>query len=326
MEKRIGALPGVVSVGSVYGAPFKGSGLTSWLWVEGRPEPEPENETSATIHPVTPGYFETMGVPILFGRGIEESDDEGSTPAIVVNETFVRQNFPAQDPIGEQFRIFGSFGFGNPVYTIVGVIPDLRTESVAGMPVPEVYPAQRQVGPGTLTVAVKTTPGLPPPLQAIRSVIHSMDPTLPPRAAETMERLVADDTAAARFLFVLFSLFAGIAVTLSGVGLYGVIAFLASQRRQEIGIRLALGADGGGVVGLMLRQALVPVALGLGLGLAGAWGGTQILQSLLFQVGSRDPLVFIGATGVLLGVALMAALVPAIRASSGDPVQALNTE
>ena len=326
MEERIGGLPGVVSVGSVYGAPLRGSGLTSWLWVEGRPKPEPEDETSATLRPVTPGYFETMGVPILLGRGIEESDDEGSTPAIVVNETFVRQNFPGQVPIGEQFRIFGSFGFGNPTYTIVGVIPDLRSESVAGPPVPEVYPAQRQVGPGSLTVAVRTRPGLPPPLQAIRSEIRTMDPTLPPRNVETMEQLVADDTASTRFLLVLISLFAGIAVTLSAVGLYGVIAFLTSQRRQEIGIRLALGAHGGGVVGLMLRQASLPVALGLGLGLAGAWSGAQVLQSLLFQVDSRDPLVFIGATSVLLGVALLAALVPALKASGVDPVQALNTE
>jgi ABC-type antimicrobial peptide transport system permease subunit len=141
-----------------------------------------------------------------------------------------------------------------------------------------------------------------------------------------MEQLVAADTAPTRFLLVLLSLFAGLAVTLSAVGLYGVIAFLTSQRTQEIGIRLALGADGGGVVGLMLRQASLPVALGLGIGLAGAWSGAQVLQSLLFQVDARDPLVFIGATTVLLGVALSAALVPALKASGVDPVQALNTE
>jgi ABC-type antimicrobial peptide transport system permease subunit len=125
---------------------------------------------------------------------------------------------------------------------------------------------------------------------------------------------------------VLLAIFSGIAVTLSAAGLYGVIAFLTSQRRQEIGIRLALGADGGGVVGLMLRQASLPVALGLGLGLIGAWSGAHVLQSLLFQVDSRDPLVFLGATGILIAVAVLAALVPALKAGGVDPVQALNTE
>ena len=153
-----------------------------------------------------------------------------------------------------------------------------------------------------------------------------MDPDLPLRSVSSMEALVAEETASARFYLILLSVFAGIAVILAAVGLYGVVAHLVSRRKQEMGVRLALGAEGGSLVGMVLKEAAGPTLLGLMVGLGAALAGGRVLEGFLFEVNPRDPLVFIGVTTVLLAVTFLAALIPARQASQVDPVQALNAE
>jgi predicted permease len=326
LEERIQGIPGVASVGSAYGAPLRGWGMSGTVRVEGRPEPEPEEETETYLRTVTPTFLETMGIRVLEGRGIETSDDTGAMAVAVVNETFVRQNFPGQNPIGGRVRVHAGFSYSDPVYTIVGVVPDVRSNSLAGGPAPEVYAAHNQVGPEYLTVAVRSNPGAPPLLQAIRAEVQAMDSDLPLRNISTMQELVDGETASTRFFLILLGVFAAMAVMLAAVGLYGVVAYLVSGRRQEIGIRLALGADRREVVGLVLLQAASPTLVGLGLGLAAALAGARIMEGFLFQVAPRDPMVFAGVATILMAVAFLAALIPARQASRLNPVQALNAE
>ncbi|MFH1763319.1 MAG: ABC transporter permease [Gemmatimonadota bacterium] len=326
MENRIRALPGVASVGAAYGAPLGSWEISAGVRVEGRLDPGPGEGTESYLRAVTPTYLETARIPVLRGRGLLPSDNGQAIPVALVNETFIRENFPGQDPLGERVRISATLGFGSPTWTVVGVVPDIRSRSVTGEPVPEVYVPHGQMGPGSMTVLVRFDPGAGALFPGVREEIRAMDSALPLRNVSSMEELVAEETASTRFYLILLSVFAGIAVVLAAVGLYGVVAHLVSQRRQEIGIRLALGASGGGVVGLVLLQAAFPTLLGLGFGLATALAGGRIMESFLFEVDPRDPMVFAGVAAILIAVALVAALIPARQASRMDPVQALRAE
>jgi predicted permease len=326
LEEGIRSIPGVTSVGSVYGSPMSGWGTSAGTLVEGRPDPGTANRPSTSLRLVTPTYLETAGIPLLRGRGLEASDNAESVAVGVVNEAFVRRNFPNEDPLGQRVRITADMGFGSPTWTIVGVVSDVRAFGITDTPPAEMYVPQSQAGPGSMTVHVRHAEGAGALVAAVRTQVEAKDPNLPLRNVATMESVVAEELAPIRFFLILLSVFAWIAVALAAAGLYGVVAHLVSGRRQELGIRLALGARGDSLVGMILRETARPTLIGMAVGVVVALVAGGVLESFLYQVSPRDPWVLLLATVALVGVAALAAYVPARQASKVDPIQTLNAE
>lgn len=326
LEERLAAIPGVESVGSTFGAALGSMSATGVAQVEGRPEPPPGEEIPARLRPVTPGYLETMGIPVLTGRGIEPSDRAGTMEVALINETLAAALFPDEDPLGKRLSVSVDFGFGSPARTIVGVVADTRMRALTSAAPGAFYVPQRQYGPSFMTVAVRSRPGAGNLMESIRREVASLDPNLPLRNVETMRQVVDAEMAPTRFFLTLLGVFAGLAVVLASVGLYGVATYMVSRRRQEIGIRMALGAESGRVTGMVVRQAAAPVLLGVLVGLATAMAGARVMEGFLFQVNPRDPLVFVGVTGLLVAVSFLATLLPARQASRVDPGEALRRE
>jgi predicted permease len=326
LEARIAAEPGVEAVGSGFGPPFGRGEITATVYHDGEPEPPPEQEIEAALRPVTPGFLETMRIRVLRGRGFEPGDATTSQPVAVVNERFVRENFPDGDVLGKRVSVTVDFGYGVPVWTIVGVIPDVRTRSLTAEPPSEIYVTQAHMGPTSLTVAIRTAAGAPAVLPAVRRIVREMDADVPLRNVETMEQALGQQLAPTRFFLSLVGLFAVLALALAATGLYGVATFLASRRRREVGIRIALGAPRQQVIVLMLGHGLRPALWGVVLGLFGAWGASRWVSSLLVGVEPTDPLVYAGVAALLLAVVLVACLIPAREASKVDPLEALRAE
>jgi putative ABC transport system permease protein len=326
LEERIGGLPGVESVGSVYGAPLGDGHTTAVVAVDGRPEPSPGEKTYAGIRAVSPGYLETVRIPLLRGRTLAPSDDVGPVPVAVVNPTFVQENFPNEDPMGKRVRIKTDQGFGSPVWTIVGIVGDIRSESLRGAPVPEIYVPHGHFGPGFMTVTVRSAPGAPSAIAAIRSEVHALNPTLPLRNVHSVVEAIEREVAPSRFYTFVIGVFASLALGLAVVGLYGVVGFLVSQRTQEIGIRVALGATREKIIRLTMLDGLRPAMIGMLVGFGVSLAGGRILRALLFGVTPSDPVTFVSVAVVILLAALVATFLPAVRASHVDPVVALRKE
>ncbi len=325
LEEGIAAIPGIAAVGSSFGPPLGRGNITGQLLLDGQPEPPPGDERYGSLKPVSPGYLETMRIPILQGRGIESEDRADAMAVAVVNETVVRENFP-DDPLGQRIEITADLGHGSPIYTIVGVVPDIRSRSITGDPVPEVYVAHAQIGAGFQTVTVRGRGGVTGLVGPVRQLVRDMDPNLAVRGVETMTEAIRRQVAPTRFYLVLIAVFAGLALVLAAVGLYGVVSYLVSQRTREIGVRMALGAGGSGIMRLVVAEGLRPALWGLALGVLFSLAGARVVEGLLFGVAPRDPLVFAGVPIVLLAVVVLASLLPARRASRVDPVTALRAE
>jgi len=325
LEERLAALPGVEAVGSGYGAPLTPFGMTGDVHVEGRPVPEPGAETGGTMHPVTTGYLDTHRIMLLRGRWIEPSDRTESVPVAVVSEQFVRENFQGEDPLGRRFRVTADFGYGAPMWTIIGVVNDVQP-GLTAEPRADVYIPHSQFGPGSLTVTIRTRPGAAPSFQTLRDLVRSLDTSLPLRSYETVLDAVHRETAPTRFYLTTVGAFAALAVLLACVGLYGVVGYLVARRTPEIGIRMALGARREQVVTMVLAQGVRPAAWGVALGVILALAFGRVAESLLFQVSPRDPLILSGVSALMVIVTLAAAFLPARRASRIDPVTALRVE
>ncbi len=326
LEERIGGLPGVEATGSVFGAPLGPNHYSGWVRVESRGDPDPGEETFASVKTMTPGYFDTMGIPLLRGRSIEHSDVSGYLPVAVVNEAFVEENFPNEDPVGKEIYVAIGYGYADPGWTVVGVVKDVRSRSLVAEASPEVYVAQAQYGLSYMTVNVRTSPGAPSPINAIRSEVLALDPNVPMRSIETVRDAVNREVAPTRLFLILVVGFAGLAVFLTAVGLYGVVAYLVSRRTREIGIRVALGAQGSRIVRLVSVHGLFPAVAGLLLGLVTSIASARVLTSLLFEVAPHDASVLLGASVLVIIVSFVAALVPARRALGIDPVNVMRND
>jgi predicted permease len=322
LEERLRAMPGVLSVGTAYGPPLGSGNITGDVIVEGRPPAQPGEEQQGSMHSVTPDYLATVGIPLIRGRSIEASDGTNTMPVAVVSETFARNNFPGEDAIGKRFEVTADFGYGSPLWTIVGIVGDVRRALSSG-PREEVYVPLSQYGPGGLTVTMRTSPGITPNAASIRDAVRSLDTALPIIGLESVEDAMREEVAPARFYLSSMAIFAGLAVVLACVGLYGVVAYIVSQRGREIGIRLALGAQRDQVVRLVLAQGLRPAIYGVVLGLALALALGRVAGSLLFDVSPRDPFIMTTVVVSLVLVAIAASWLPALRASRVDPANAL---
>lgn len=324
LKERIQALPGVEAVSYVSDPPMDFSNWAPFVWIE----EDVQNETPTgmgRIHPVGMDYFETMGIPILGGRAFAEADNAGAPGVAIVSRTMAEAFWPGQDPLGKRLgrnmEVDGSWA------TVVGVAGDIRQRSLGDEPVLDFYVPHDQAAasPGQF-MAIRTAGDPMEMATVLREAVWNLDDRVPVPEITTMEARMAKTLRLPRFRALLLASFAGVALLLAGAGLYGTLLYTVSRRAPEVGLRMALGAETRDVVGLVLRQGMVPVAVGLGLGMAGSLAATRVLESVLFETTPNDPLTFVVVVGALAGVCLLAAFIPARKAAMVDPQEALRAE
>ncbi len=320
-------IPGVESVAAVSILPLSGYDTSSRLDIETQPRRQGE-EIHGSTREVTPGYFRTLRIPLLRGRDFTAADRESVPKVAIVNQALARLAWPQGDALGKRLAYTGDDETGPDWIEVVGVAGDVRLghleddEARPGFYLPM---AQSELMGGNLSAAVVVRSAGDPSVLAgsLRRAVRGIDPRLPVFAVATMEEIRASSTATARFNMLLLTALGVIGLVLAAVGIYGVIAWFVSQRTQEIGLRMALGATQGRVLAMVTWQAFRPVLVGLAVGIAGALAATRVLSGLLFGVTATDPLTFAGVLAVLTAAALVASLVPARRAARVDPTRAL---
>jgi putative ABC transport system permease protein len=323
--ERIAVLPGVQSAAGVSFLPMAGLGIGTSFYRTDQPQPPPGEMPTTNVRPVTPGFFRTMGIPHLAGRDFAASDTADSPLVAIVSETLVRRYLPGENPLGKRLQVSIGRREGMAV-EIVGVVGDIKMESLDGETRPAVYQPHTQLSIGLMTFVVRTQTE---PLSMVKSVaaaVQGIDPELPLADVRTMEDVVGATLARPRTTSVLLAAFALMALVLAAVGVYGVMAYSVSQRTQEIGVRMALGATRQSVFRLVLGHALRLVGIGVAVGLVAAAALTQLLETLLFETEPLDPWAFALTVTVLVLVATLASYVPARRGTRIEPLEALRTE
>ncbi len=322
--QRLGALPGVTGVAASGYAPLTGENNSASFEKEGARWMDGGRVPMAFFRPVSANYFRTLGIPLLRGREINERDLQGATPVAVINQTMARQFWLGEDPLGQRFRTSPQM----PWRTVVGVVGDVSYRGPSEPPIPEMYFGYGQAlwPQHTMTVLVRTAMGPTDVIATARREVNSLDPNLPIYDVRTMDQWIADSLAAPRFNVVLLGTFAGLALILASVGIYGVVAYSVTQRTRELGLRMAIGAQQRDVVAMVLRESLVVVAVGMAVGVAAALLATRALSGLLFGISPLDPVTWTAVTAALFGVAFLASYVPARRATRVDPMIALRAE
>lgn len=318
------AIPGVKSAAVTSLIPIMGYDETWGYWVEGRGSEGRAEDGSALFYRVTPGYYETMGISLLAGRGILPEDRNDAPHVAVVSASLAEKSFGSQDPLGQHLKL--GRDPDAPVVEIVGVVGDVQHYSLGHASLPQIYIPFAQRPSEDVNVVLRAS--VPPVslIPAVRHAIEAVDPDEPLEAVMTADAMVANSISRPRFRTSLMTVFGLLALVLAVVGLYGVMAYSVSQRCKEIGVRMVLGATRGSVLGLVFRQGAVMVGTGLVVGLAGALALSRVLQSLLFGVGAKDPAVFTAVPVVLAAVAAAAVFLPAHRAAGVDPVRTLGAE
>jgi putative ABC transport system permease protein len=328
LGERLSTTPGVVRAAGTTATPARGAGMTFSFAIEGRVAPNPSGrENPVPLQGITPGYFETMRIPILEGRSIEHADRVDAPGALVINETLAKLHWPSGGAVGARIR----FRDNHPWFEIVGVVGDTHDEGLDVAPPPTVYVslAQRHASWSWMTwqtLMIRTAGDPMELLPSVRDTIWAFDKDLPLLEVATVESAFAENDARRRFTTQLFAAFALLALGLGAVGVFGVLSCAMVERRREIGIRLALGAEPGRVAGAMIRSALVWAMGGIALGALVAVLVTRYLQTLLFNVEASDPATFVAMTTLLVMVAALSAWVPARRAARLSPLTALRQD
>jgi putative ABC transport system permease protein len=317
--ERIRALPGVISAGAVGELPLAGGVRSATFTIEGRQTGPNEAPPHSDIRTITPGYFQTMKIPLRTGRDFTEQDNAGVRPVAMIDETLAQLYWPGEDPIGKRLDLQFESGDGPVWREIVGVVGRIKYKGQI------FYPLAQGRTSGMHLVARTTTDPLSL-VSAVRGVIRDVDPEQTVYRVMTMEQVVADAVARPRLTMLLLGLLAALALSLAVVGVYGVMSYAVAQRTQEIGIRMALGAKAGDVLKFIIRQGMKLVLIGIGIGLMGALALTRLMTNLLFGVGATDPVTFIVIALLLTTVALLACWIPARRATKVDPMIALRCE
>jgi putative ABC transport system permease protein len=324
--RRVRELPGVQSAAAAGNLPYTYNGDSMGISVEGIPDPPPDQWPDVIFRTVGPGYFSTMGIPLVRGRDFTDRDTLDTTRAVVISEKTAKHYWPNQDPIGKRLKP-GESTSNRPWRTVIGVVKDVRQNDFVAEPKMEMYLSFRQMESLTANALVVRTAVDPRTLAAsVRTAIWSVDKDQPVANIDSMEHIVAGAVARQRFSMLLLAIFAGLALVLAAVGIYGVMSYAVAQQTREIGIRMALGAKRSDVLAMTIKQALKLVATGLVCGLAIAFVLTRVMTGLLFEISATDPLTFISIAFVLLGVALFASYIPALRATRIDPMIALRAQ
>ncbi|MEW5984067.1 MAG: ABC transporter permease [Acidobacteriota bacterium] len=338
LTTRLTRLPGVVAAGSVSFLPLDGLGAATRFRGLDRPEPSKGQEPVTDVRMISSDYFRAMGIPLVLGRLFTEAEvapassvvlfAESARPAttgvVVVNEAMAREMWPGEDPIGKRLLV----SWSDPEVTdeVIGVVGDVRLVSLDDTVRPTVYYPHNRTAYSAMSVVVRSTVEPASLTSAVLAQVREMDPQQPVAKIRTLEEVVGASVGQRRLIMLLAGLFAGVALLLAAVGLYGVLAYLVAERTREIGVRIALGAQRGAVLGMVIRRALGLTAIGAAAGLAGALALTRLMRSLLFQVTPSDPTTHGTVVVVLVAVALVASLIPAWRAMRVDPVVALRQE
>ena len=322
--ERVTALPGVLSAGSVMGLPLAFGGARSLVYVEGRPEPKPDEPQVSGYAQISTNYFQTMGTPLLRGRHFDGRDSAEAPFVAIVNEAFVHTFFPNEDPLGKRLKVFDSHR--DQPTEIIGVVRDFRQRDVGAPPGPEMYFPFPQRCWFDVQIVLRTRSHPAAMIPALRQAVSEVDPSQTLYLLRPMETVV-DGALSNRWLqMVLLAVFSGLALLLSVVGIYGVMAYLVTQRTHEIGVRMSLGAQKRHILGLVVRQGIGLALLGVSLGLAGAFALTRVLRSLLFEISPTDPLTFALIPILLSTAALLACWLPARRAAQVEPMVALRLD
>jgi putative ABC transport system permease protein len=321
------ALPGVQSAAAVFPLPMSGDEIRTSFQIEGRPVAK-SDEPHTSVRVVTPNYFRTMRIPLLQGREFTERDEASATQVLIVNQAFAQEFFPGQDPVGKHIRAgISNSGPGTaPMREIVGVVGNVKFEDLTTEFSPESYIPYGQLQFGSITIVARSSKDPEGLAKPIASAVQSLDKDLPTYAPKTVEQYLDGTIAVPRFNTFLLAIFAALAMILTAVGLYGVISYTVAQRTHEIGIRLALGAQPGDMLRLVVGQGVRLALSGVGVGLVAALGLTRFLSSLLFGVSSTDPVSFAAVVTMLFSVVLAACYIPARRAMRVDPMVALRYE
>ncbi len=320
--QQVDALPGVESSGAISFLPLTGLGAATRMEIVGQPKPPTGQEPVTDVRVITHDYLGTMGVPLLKGRLFNEQDAADAKGRVVINETMARRHWPNEDPIGRRVRI----SWDDLEDEVIGVVGDVKHSGLDAEPRAMTYWPYARNAYGTMTVTVRTAGDTSRVVSSIVGLVRQLDPELVVANVKTMDEVVSNSVAQRRLTMLLLTIFAATALLLAAVGIYGVIAYNVTQRTQEIGIRMALGAQRSDVLGMVVRQALLLVVAGIVLGGAGALLLTRLMEGLLFQVKPGDPITFIVVSSVLAAVALLASYIPGRRATRVDPVIALRAE
>jgi hypothetical protein len=320
--ERLRAVPGVESADLVRAIPFSGNAGGERYAVDGREEPPPGKERQAQSNIVSPGYFGTMGIPLVRGRVFDDHDRSDKAPVVVINATMAGQVWPGEDPLGRRLRFKGRDQWA----TVIGVVGDVKHTGLDQQPVAQVYSTHDQDARIFASLVARTTGDPLLMAEPLRRAFWSVDPDQPVWKVRSMDDLMRASRGSAQAMATLVGVFAGVSVILAAMGPYGVMSYAVSLRRREIGIRMALGARGREVMRLVVGRGLALTAVAVGIGVAGAAALSRLLASLLFGVMPTDALTFAGAAGLMCAVTLLASYLPARRAARLDPLSALAEE
>jgi putative ABC transport system permease protein len=327
--RRVAALPGVESAAMISFLPLTFRGMYFTFTAEGRPPATAAERPNAVYRVVSPDYFRAMGVPVLRGRAFAASDTAEAPAVMVVSRAMAERHWPGEDPIGRRLKV-GPPDSRNPWATVVGVVGDVRHGALSNELEPEMYAPYAQETRGFTAprdLVVRTSAGDPLSLAAaVREAVWSVDKDQPVSGARTLEQVLGESVARQRLYLLLLGAFAGLALVLAAVGVYGVMSYAVAQRTHEIGVRVALGAGRADILRLVVGQGMLLGLAGVGVGLAGAFALTRVMSSLLYGVTATDPAVYASVALLITLVALLACYVPARRAMKVDPMEALRYE
>jgi predicted permease len=302
--------------------------------VVGEPPKDPMNRTITEVHAASPTFFSAMGMTLKRGRLFSDAENRrDGHQVLVVNEELARRYFPNQNPIGKEITL--GMGYNEPAFAgdtsalhgeIVGIVGDVKQRGLSAELFPSVYVPYNVLPGGNNSIVVRTRASRVAIETAIRSQVREVDPRLPVIGLSTMEQVVSDSVAQPRFYMTMLAAFAGIALLLAAIGIYGVISFTVAQRSRELGIRIALGASTGRVLRQVLGEGLALTGSGVVIGLIAAFGLTRLISTMLFGVAAVDPVTFGGVAVMLVAIAVLASWLPARRAAAVDPVIAMRAE
>lgn len=322
VHERVAAIPGVIAVGSIDQVPIRSGGTWNHIYPADRPptSASERDQMSGQRRIASDGYLAALGIPILAGRSLEPTDVLDSPPVMVISKAMADRFFPGESPLGKDLVLWGQN------FAVVGVVGDVREFGLASDYPSVFYLSTRQVPQQRLQLLVRTTGDPLAIAPALRNAVWEVDKDIPISGFETMETRVSRSLAGSRFSMLLVVVFALVALILASMGLYGVLAYFVRQRNRELGIRVALGAGPGSVIGLVVKRGMTLAGVGIVLGLAGGFAGARVLQSFLYDVAPTDALTYGGVSLCLAAIALLACVVPAWRATKVDPQEVLRVE
>jgi putative ABC transport system permease protein len=324
---RVHALPGIQSAALGTGVPLTDDHSRTDITIEGMALPKPGSYPHPDVHVVSPGYVATLGIRLLRGREFTEMDNETAPRVALINARVAQRYFAAHDPVGQRFMFDHPSSTRAPQWvTVVGVVGDTKLYGLANPSRLEVYVPMRQSVSGSMTLIVKSAGDPAALVSGIRGAVAAVDKDQPVVAIATMKQLVRNSVSTRRITFIVLGAFSALALVLAAIGIYGVISYSVAQRTQEIGIRIALGARSGDVLGMVIAQGAKMAGAGILIGLAASFALTRLMTKLLFSVSSADPATFAAVTVVLAVIAVLASYIPARRTLRVDPMSALRCE